>query len=1051
MQNAAADLACTDVERLRRFSLGELSLAEADAVQRHLLACETCVATLRSLEGRDSLAWALQGLGSLSDISDVEEPMAEELIARLKRLPPDPLDTRNNQGEMTSAPESGAPVDQPVDLGFLAPAQGPGELGRLGPFRVLQVLGAGGMGVVLEAEDPQLQRRVALKVMRPVLAADPGARQRFLREARAIAAIEHEHIVPIYQVGEADGLPYLAMPLLKGESLDHRLQQGEKLPSTEAIRIGREMAEGLAAAHECGKIHRDIKPSNVWLEGSRGKVRLLDFGLVRPADAGDNLTQCGAIIGTPGYMAPEQAEQADVDARADLFSLGCVLYRMTTGRGPFHGPSLASMLRLVATATPPAPAEQEPAVPAALSDLVMELLAKDPADRPATAAAVARRLGDIEAHERARVNPPTLPRPAGQLSHAERIAAGPRRRRWAVAAAGLLLLAGGLAAGAVIYVKTDTGTLEIKTNDPEVQVRVERNGQEIAILDPQSKRQVTIRAGKVTLALKGEKIEEVELTTDQGAGPITLKRGGKVVVTLKRRQKIPPPREDTTGVPPAKPRHPVKQPPARKSSDADRRAAEWALSAGGKVTLRVAGRGREVGKLTDLPKGDFQLVGVLLFNQAKVGDADLAHLAGLTNLTHLDLQNTSVGDSGLAILKGLKGLTWVGLNRTAITDAGLVNLKGLTNLTFVAVGHTRVGNGGLAHLKGLTKLHGLFLGFTQVGDAGLEHLAGLTNLVEFGLEFTQVGNSGLEHLQGLTKLHVLTLDGTKVSGAGLEHLTGMKELGSLYLSSTKVTDAGVPHLLALKNVNKLSLRNTRISAKGFERLRVAFPAVDGWEPNREAALAVLALGGAVHVRPEGTKGDRAVKSAADLPAEYFRVTRASLAGVGKPLGDVLGKLAALRDPEFDQLDALDFSETDVTDADLQRLGLVTGLTELSLARTKVSEGLAHLKGFTRLRKLVLDGVAVRSPQMVHIQGLSALTDLRLACPTLTDVGVRYIGKLKRLGRLSLAGSQVTDAGLKSLHGLTSLKELDLAQTKVTAAGVAALQKALPRCHVFSGL
>ena len=146
----------------------------------------------------------------------------------------------------------------------------PDELGRLGPYRVLKVLGAGGMGVVFQAEDPHLQRLVALKAMLPGLAASESAKQRFLREARAAAALKHDHIVTIYQVGEDRGAPFLAMEFLEGESLDDRLKREGKLPLAEVLRIGREMAEGLAAAHERGLIHRDIKPANVWLEGKKG-------------------------------------------------------------------------------------------------------------------------------------------------------------------------------------------------------------------------------------------------------------------------------------------------------------------------------------------------------------------------------------------------------------------------------------------------------------------------------------------------------------------------------------------------------------------------------------------------------------------------------------------------------------------------------------------------------------------------------------------------------------------------------------------------------------
>ncbi|MBM4072605.1 MAG: hypothetical protein FJ271_27310 [Planctomycetes bacterium] len=149
---------------------------------------------------------------------------------------------------------------------FLAPPQQADELGRLGPYRVLTVLGAGGMGVVFQAEDPMLKRKVALKVMLPALAASVSARQRFLREAQTAAAIEHDHIVAIFQVAEDRGVPFIAMPFLKGESLEDRLQRQPVPPITEALRIAREIAQGLAAAHAQGLIHRDIKPANIWLE-----------------------------------------------------------------------------------------------------------------------------------------------------------------------------------------------------------------------------------------------------------------------------------------------------------------------------------------------------------------------------------------------------------------------------------------------------------------------------------------------------------------------------------------------------------------------------------------------------------------------------------------------------------------------------------------------------------------------------------------------------------------------------------------------------------------
>jgi hypothetical protein len=276
-------------------------------------------------------------------------------------------------------------------LRLLAPPQAPGEVGRLGGFRVLKELGRGGMGVVFEAEDERLGRRVALKVMRPEAAAHPQGRARFLREARAAAALTHDHVVPIFQVGEDGGVPFFVMPLLPGENLLARLQRPRALPVAEAVRVAAEMAEGLAAAHGAGLIHRDVKPANVWLTAPEGRVKLLDFGLAWTAEGDVRLTHTGAVLGTPAYMAPEQAG-GRVDHRADLFGLGVVLYEMLTGRRPFAGDTVVEVLGSVLRGPPPAPASRNPAVPAALSALVLALLEREPSRRPATARQVAASL-----------------------------------------------------------------------------------------------------------------------------------------------------------------------------------------------------------------------------------------------------------------------------------------------------------------------------------------------------------------------------------------------------------------------------------------------------------------------------------------------------------------------------------------------------------------------------------------------------------------------------------------------------------------------------------
>jgi phosphate transport system substrate-binding protein len=311
-------------------------------------------------------------------------------------------------------PSSGSRVES---FDFLAPPAGADGLGWLAHYRVVKLLGAGGMGMVFCAEDIHLQRLVALKVLRPELAKESVLRERFLREARAMAAIKSDYIVTVHQVDQASDLPFLAMELLEGQSLEDWLGQGQRPDLATAVRIGREIAWGLAAAHERGLIHRDIKPANVFLEAPTGRVKIVDFGLARPAQQSSGMTEAGTILGTPAYMAPEQADGSEISERSDLFSLGCVLYRLLAHEKPFAGKSTMAVLKAVALTEPKPLSEVNPLVPRALADLVKRLLAKNPADRPATAGEVATALEAIAQDPRsasAAASPRSTVRPSGK-------------------------------------------------------------------------------------------------------------------------------------------------------------------------------------------------------------------------------------------------------------------------------------------------------------------------------------------------------------------------------------------------------------------------------------------------------------------------------------------------------------------------------------------------------------------------------------------------------------------------------------------------------------
>lgn len=336
-----------------------------------------------------------------------------------------------------------------TNLTFLGPATRPGSLGRLGHYEVLEVLGRGGYGIVLKAFDEVLHRVVAVKVLAPEMAATSPARKRFLREARASAQVRHDNVVQVHAIEETP-LPYLVMEYIPGETLQQRMDAVGPVPPEEAVQIGVQIARGLAAAHETGLIHRDVKPANVLLEaGPEKRAKLTDFGLARAADDA-SLSQSGTVAGTPLYMAPEQARGEPLDHRADLFSLGSVLYAMVTGRPPFRAENRIAVLKRVCEDTPRPPRQIIPEVPRWLCDVIANLHAKDPAKRFQSAREV------VEALTRGQAAPPSGVGPA--IPH------DPIRKRALVG--GIILI--GLLAVAVVYgVTRDRGSA--RSSQPDTQ------------------------------------------------------------------------------------------------------------------------------------------------------------------------------------------------------------------------------------------------------------------------------------------------------------------------------------------------------------------------------------------------------------------------------------------------------------------------------------------------------------------------------------------------------------------------------------------------------
>jgi WD40 repeat protein len=385
----SATTSCPDSAQLLRLLDGELPQAEQAALTRHLDGCARCQRAVEELAS-GGRSWSETATHLSAEQPGGEyEPALCRAVKELAGGGPDPT-----RADPTTAD---APVAGDDGLSFLAPSDKPGRLGRLDHYEVLEVVGRGGMGVVLRAFDEKLHRVVAIKALAPQLATSSTARKRFVREAQAAAAVAHDHVVAIHAVQDAGPVPYLVMQFVAGQSLEDLIRRGGPLDVKEVLRIGMQAASGLAAAHAQGLVHRDVKPANILLENGVQRVKLTDFGLARAV--GDaSLTQVGVIAGTPQFMSPEQARGEAVDARSDLFSLGSVLYTLCTGRPPFRASNTMAVLRRVCEDAPRPVREVNPDAPDWLAAAVMKLLAKDPAQRFRTAAEVAELLGQYLAH-----------------------------------------------------------------------------------------------------------------------------------------------------------------------------------------------------------------------------------------------------------------------------------------------------------------------------------------------------------------------------------------------------------------------------------------------------------------------------------------------------------------------------------------------------------------------------------------------------------------------------------------------------------------------------
>jgi eukaryotic-like serine/threonine-protein kinase len=422
-------ISCPSVKQLEQLLSGALDQQQIETLSSHVQVCLHCQKALGLLSEHESMRdWISSCPSWRSESHSV--PNLNEFLSRLRQ------ELRPSLRHALAALES-SPAHEAAQndwLSFLKPAIYEGDLGALGRHRILAELGRGGMGVVFMGYDPELARTVAIKVLSSDRA-DARSKARFVREAQALAGLEHDHIVPIYAVEKTgDGLPYLVMQYVDGPTIRKRIHDEGRILPREAAEIALQVADGLASAHRLGLIHRDIKPANIMWDTAQGRAKIVDFGLVRVHESARDVTQEGAVPGTPEYMSPEQVLQPlSVDCRSDIYALGVTLYEMLTGVAPFRGAPLAVLQQIVHD-DPVLPRRSISSIPRDLDTICLKSLAKKPRDRYQTALELADDLRRFLNHE------PILARSIGPLARIWRWS----RRQPALAALVAVIILSGL-------------------------------------------------------------------------------------------------------------------------------------------------------------------------------------------------------------------------------------------------------------------------------------------------------------------------------------------------------------------------------------------------------------------------------------------------------------------------------------------------------------------------------------------------------------------------------------------------------------------------------
>ncbi|MEZ6100766.1 MAG: protein kinase [Pirellulaceae bacterium] len=810
---------CPTAYEFQQMLDGEISDQRLEELGAHLEQCATCNQLLRKIPD-DNVRRAFRNYHAI-DGSDI---LIQQAILKAQSI----FKARSEGAEqdtVRSALDETLSAEQPTQqFTFLAVPQLPDEIGRLGKYRILGVLGQGGMGLVFRANDPTLARDVALKVLWMAKPISTAVKQRFAREAKALASIDHDNVVPVHSVEEDRGVPFLTMKLLSGQTLSDLLADQGKLCPRETVQIARQVAAALSAAHAKGVIHRDIKPSNIWIEES-GKVRLIDFGLALTNDL--ELTNTGDVLGTPKYMSPEQANGQPVSESSDLFSLGCVMYHCLSGAAPFEADSVVAVLRKIADGDYRELTEVDPGLDGQLVIVVQKLLQVDSAQRFATAEELDTELASIETRLSQPVQPPAPARAKVALPSGSRN--GGSRWTWKSLALAALLPLGFIAVAAVVISLKfrDDSTVVLTIDGGLETTKLDMGEDRLTITDPNDGKPIEVSVDHARHQLRFEKEGFAAVGTEYD---LSTPDGRRIGIRFEAEQL------GTSSVGPA-------------GKVSQREIAEWVLRVGGRLFLADT----EVTDSSQITESMPPISAVYLVS-LELSDREVSILSGINSPVALFLQNIPItgecmqdisrlnlrilqlyacmnfDPSQLKYLEGHPTLSNLGAEGTDLGDelarvaATLPNLQNLS-LANEATSESLRLIGGCKNIVELStwptlgirpfdfkdivqlpNLKRLYLNYEQFGRQTVEAINRCPLLTSLDIaDYDGQGELNIELVGQLQKIEALSITGTDLSYADLKVLGKIPQLRSLVLRYTQLSPEQLPDLATLSNLRSLDL------------------------------------------------------------------------------------------------------------------------------------------------------------------------------------------------------------------------------------------------------